>query len=95
MSISVFTTLSLTLLFLESEEPDVLNLNHRESKLLAVVFPHSSAEPEWASYKLGVFMCLNCSGIHRSLSSRVKSIKLDFWEDELVEVGVTLFSLLL
>uniref|UniRef100_A0A8C6NS62 ArfGAP with dual PH domains 2 n=1 Tax=Nothobranchius furzeri TaxID=105023 RepID=A0A8C6NS62_NOTFU len=26
-----------------------------------------------------------CSGIHRNLSSRVKSIRLDFWEDELVE----------
>ncbi|XP_042372241.1 arf-GAP with dual PH domain-containing protein 2-like [Plectropomus leopardus] len=44
-----------------------------------------AADPEWASYKLGVFVCLTCSGIHRSLSSRVKSIKLDFWEDELVE----------
>uniref|UniRef100_A0A3Q2QUI1 Arf-GAP domain-containing protein n=1 Tax=Fundulus heteroclitus TaxID=8078 RepID=A0A3Q2QUI1_FUNHE len=42
-------------------------------------------EPDWASYKLGVFVCLNCSGIHRSLSSRVKSIRLDFWEDDLVE----------
>ncbi|XP_039680986.1 arf-GAP with dual PH domain-containing protein 2 isoform X2 [Perca fluviatilis] len=42
-------------------------------------------DPDWASYKLGVFVCLTCSGIHRSLSSRVKSIKLDFWEDELVE----------
>lgn len=51
----------------------------------------SIPDPEWASYKLGVFVCLNCSGIHRSLSSRVKSIKLDFWEDELVEVG-TAFS---
>uniref|UniRef100_A0A667W9K7 ArfGAP with dual PH domains 2 n=1 Tax=Myripristis murdjan TaxID=586833 RepID=A0A667W9K7_9TELE len=42
-------------------------------------------DPDWASYKLGVFVCLNCSGIHRNLSSRVKSIKLDFWEDALVE----------
>lgn len=42
-------------------------------------------DPQWASYKLGVFVCLNCSGIHRNLSSRVKSIKLDFWQDELVE----------
>ena len=50
-----------------------------------------TADPEWASYKLGVFVCLNCSGIHRSLSSRVKSIKLDFWEDELVEVWVVLW----
>uniref|UniRef100_A0A3Q3GZR1 ArfGAP with dual PH domains 2 n=1 Tax=Kryptolebias marmoratus TaxID=37003 RepID=A0A3Q3GZR1_KRYMA len=44
-----------------------------------------AADPDWASYKLGVFVCLNCSGIHRSLSSRVKSIRLDFWEDDLVE----------
>ncbi|XP_005948002.1 arf-GAP with dual PH domain-containing protein 2 [Haplochromis burtoni] len=42
-------------------------------------------EPDWASYKLGIFVCLNCSGIHRSLSSHVKSIRLDFWEDKLVE----------
>nr|XP_019958387.1 PREDICTED: arf-GAP with dual PH domain-containing protein 2-like [Paralichthys olivaceus] len=43
------------------------------------------SDPDWASYKLGVFVCLNCSGVHRSLSSQVKSIKLDFWEDELVK----------
>ncbi|XP_036409085.1 arf-GAP with dual PH domain-containing protein 2 [Megalops cyprinoides] len=44
-------------------------------------------DPDWASYKLGVFLCLNCSGTHRNLStiSRVKSIRLDFWDDELVE----------
>ncbi|XP_041867823.1 arf-GAP with dual PH domain-containing protein 2 [Melanotaenia boesemani] len=42
-------------------------------------------DPDWASYKLGVFVCLNCSGVHRSLSSRVKSIRLDFWEDNQVE----------
>ncbi|XP_033894636.1 arf-GAP with dual PH domain-containing protein 2-like [Acipenser ruthenus] len=44
-------------------------------------------DPDWASYKLGVFICLNCSGIHRNLTeiSRVKSIRLDFWDDDLVE----------
>nr|XP_020472098.1 arf-GAP with dual PH domain-containing protein 2-like [Monopterus albus] len=42
-------------------------------------------DPDWASYRLGVFVCLHCSGFHRSLSSRVKSIKLDFWEDDLVQ----------
>nr|XP_020452741.1 arf-GAP with dual PH domain-containing protein 2-like [Monopterus albus] len=44
-------------------------------------------EPEWTSYTLGIFVCLNCSGIHRNLPSvsRVKSIRLDFWEDSLVE----------
>ncbi|XP_062264963.1 arf-GAP with dual PH domain-containing protein 2 [Platichthys flesus] len=44
-----------------------------------------ASDPEWAPYKLGVFVCLNCSGVHRSLSSHVKSIRLDFWDDELVE----------
>ncbi|XP_048675248.1 arf-GAP with dual PH domain-containing protein 2 isoform X3 [Caretta caretta] len=46
-----------------------------------------TADPEWASYKLGIFICLNCSGIHRNLPeiTRVKSIHLDFWENDLVE----------
>ncbi|KAF3846466.1 hypothetical protein F7725_003544 [Dissostichus mawsoni] len=43
-------------------------------------------DPDWASDTLGVFVCLNCSGIHRSLSCRVKSIKLDYWDDKMVEV---------
>ncbi|KAG7281660.1 hypothetical protein CRUP_019172, partial [Coryphaenoides rupestris] len=44
--------------------------------------------PDWASYVLGIFVCLNCSGTHRDLPaiSRVKSICLDYWEDSLVEV---------
>ncbi|XP_005056194.1 PREDICTED: arf-GAP with dual PH domain-containing protein 2 isoform X3 [Ficedula albicollis] len=43
--------------------------------------------PEWASYKLGIFICLTCSGIHRNLPeiSRVKSLRLDFWESNLIE----------
>ncbi|XP_035021988.1 arf-GAP with dual PH domain-containing protein 2 isoform X3 [Hippoglossus stenolepis] len=44
-------------------------------------------EPDWASYTLGIFVCLNCSGMHRNLPavSRVKSVRLDLWEDSLVE----------
>ncbi|XP_061085100.1 arf-GAP with dual PH domain-containing protein 2-like isoform X2 [Conger conger] len=44
-------------------------------------------EPDWASYKLGIFVCLNCSGTHRNLPaiSRIKSIRLDYWNDDLVE----------
>ncbi|MGH0157124.1 UNVERIFIED_CONTAM: hypothetical protein FKN15_032960 [Acipenser sinensis] len=51
-------------------------------------------DPDWASYKLGVFICLNCSGIHRNLTeiSRVKSIRLDFWDDDLVEEIVSWFN---
>jgi len=48
-------------------------------------------EPEWASSNIGVFMCVNCSGIHRMLGthiSRVKSCRLDQWADDAVQVLV-------
>ncbi|KAM4595574.1 arf-GAP with dual PH domain-containing protein 2-like isoform 3-T3 [Fundulus diaphanus] len=47
----------------------------------------AAPEPDWASYTLGVFVCLNCSGMHRNLFtvSKVKSIRLDYWEDSLVQ----------
>lgn len=44
--------------------------------------------PRWASWNLGVFICIRCSGIHRSLGthiSRVKSVDLDSWTDEQTE----------
>ena len=44
--------------------------------------------PTWASVNLGVFVCLNCSGIHRSLGthlSKVRSTTLDTWLPEQVE----------
>ncbi|XP_029456576.1 arf-GAP with dual PH domain-containing protein 2 isoform X2 [Rhinatrema bivittatum] len=44
-------------------------------------------DPDWASYKLGIFVCLNCSGIHRNFPeiSKIKSTRLDFWDDDLVQ----------
>lgn len=46
-------------------------------------------DPEWASVNLGVFMCIRCSGIHRNLGthiSRIKSLLLDNWKKEELEV---------
>ncbi|KAK7830020.1 hypothetical protein U0070_003475, partial [Myodes glareolus] len=44
-------------------------------------------DPDWASYKLGIFICLHCSGVHRNFPdvSKVKSVRLDFWDDSMVE----------
>lgn len=42
-------------------------------------------DPRWASWNLGVFLCIRCSGIHRSMGthiSKVKSIDLDVWTAE-------------
>ncbi|KAF4122822.1 stromal membrane-associated protein [Geosmithia morbida] len=41
--------------------------------------------PRWASWNLGVFICIRCSGIHRGMGthiSRVKSVDLDSWTDQ-------------
>lgn len=60
--------------------------------LLGSFIPQSSfllADPEWASINLGMFVCIDCSGIHRSLGahvSKVKSIRLDDWSMENVQV---------
>uniref|UniRef100_A0A3Q3WXT3 Uncharacterized protein n=1 Tax=Mola mola TaxID=94237 RepID=A0A3Q3WXT3_MOLML len=46
-----------------------------------------AADPEWASYTLGVFVCQSCSGLHRNIAqiSKVKSILLDPWSSSEVE----------
>lgn len=41
--------------------------------------------PRWASWSLGVLICIKCAGIHRSFGthiSKVKSIDLDDWSSE-------------
>ncbi|KAF9448832.1 ArfGap-domain-containing protein [Macrolepiota fuliginosa MF-IS2] len=39
-------------------------------------------DPRWASWNIGVFLCIRCSGIHRGMGthiSKVKSVDLDMW----------------
>ncbi|KAL6500596.1 ADP-ribosylation factor GTPase-activating protein agd12, partial [Orobanche hederae] len=51
-------------------------------------------DPKWASANIGVFICLKCCGVHRSLGthiSKVLSVTLDEWSDgeidSMIEVG--------
>lgn len=51
----------------------------------------TATHPRWASWSLGCFICIRCSGIHRSMGthiSKVKSVDLDAWTDEQVELMI-------
>jgi stromal membrane-associated protein len=44
-----------------------------------------TAAPRWASAKLGLFLCIKCSGVHRAMGvhiSFVRSVSLDKWKQE-------------
>ncbi|KXJ90924.1 hypothetical protein Micbo1qcDRAFT_195768 [Microdochium bolleyi] len=44
--------------------------------------------PSWASWNLGIFLCMRCAAIHRKLGthiSKVKSLSMDSWTNEQVD----------
>lgn len=52
-------------------------------------FDCQSRFPQWASASFGIFLCLNCSGKHRSYGpsiSFVRSMTLDKWTKEQLEI---------
>ncbi|OBZ81908.1 hypothetical protein A0J61_10044 [Choanephora cucurbitarum] len=72
-------------------------LNEKHTKILAALLDEEDnsycadcrkKDPRWASWNLGIFVCIRCSGIHRSLGthiSKVKSVDLDTWTPEQIE----------
>uniref|UniRef100_A0A8C5ISC2 Small ArfGAP2 n=1 Tax=Junco hyemalis TaxID=40217 RepID=A0A8C5ISC2_JUNHY len=66
-------------------------------KGIRILFSHSDysaalgalmSRPRWASWNIGVFICIRCAGIHRNLGvhiSRVKSVNLDQWTQEQIQ----------
>ncbi|KAI8137109.1 hypothetical protein BJV82DRAFT_675169 [Fennellomyces sp. T-0311] len=48
-----------------------------------------SKNPRWASYSLGIFLCIRCAGLHRKMGthiSRVKSVTMDQWTLEQIDM---------
>ncbi|KAJ8014099.1 hypothetical protein DPEC_G00036730 [Dallia pectoralis] len=87
----------------EREKAQKLNEQHQTilSKMLREDHNKYCADceakgPRWASWNLGVFMCIRCAGIHRNLGvhiSRVKSVNLDQWTQEQIQSMVDMGNL--
>lgn len=77
-----------------SEREKALKLNEQHQVILSKMLREDDNKycadceakgPRWASWNLGVFVCIRCAGIHRNLGvhiSRVKSVNLDQWTSE-------------
>ena len=65
----------------------LFNLKHL--KKIRLIKKYFLIDPVWASLNLGCLICIECSGIHRNLGthlSRVRSLELDDWSNELIQV---------
>nr|XP_039270626.1 stromal membrane-associated protein 1-like [Styela clava] len=77
-----------------AEREKVQRTNDKHKNILAVLLSREENKycadclakgPRWASWNLGVLLCIRCSGLHRSLGvhiSKVKSVNLDTWTRE-------------
>ena len=64
----------------------------RKLKVFAKIL-YTAIDPDWASVNFGVFLCINCAGIHRGMSiSKVRSVRLDSWSPDMIKVGHPLIT---
>lgn len=57
--------------------------NHRTAEF------RDNADADLGSWQLGIFLCMRCATIHRKLGthvSKVKSLSMDSWTNEQVDV---------
>ncbi len=63
---------------------------HTYTHMYSRTHTHTHTDPGWSDIKFGVFICIECSGIHRGLGAhlaQVKSLALDEFSDENVTVS--------
>ncbi|XP_078504147.1 stromal membrane-associated protein 1 isoform X2 [Lissotriton helveticus] len=80
-----------------SEREKALKLNEQHQAILSRMLREEDNKycadceakgPRWASWNIGVFICIRCAGIHRNLGvhiSKVKSVNLDQWTPEQIQ----------
>lgn len=75
--------------YIPNDERDEIFRILRQNKVNNMCVECGSPNPQWASSTLGIFICYQCSGLHRSFGVHltfVRSLNMDSWTPKQIEV---------
>lgn len=75
--------------YVSNDERDEVFRILRQNKVNNMCVECGSPNPQWASSTLGIFICYQCSGLHRSFGVHltfVRSLNMDLWTPKQIEV---------